>query len=57
MVVAGVTFDPQTFNPKANLLDLTTDLTLLAMVGIVNPAGSEAADAIAKCHSAHPGSP
>jgi len=52
MVVARRDFDPQTFDPKANLLDLTTDLTLLAMVGIVDPARTEAADAIAKCHSA-----
>jgi Ca2+-transporting ATPase len=52
MVVARRDFDPQTFDPKANLLDLTTDLTLMAMVGIVDPARSEAKDAIAKCHSA-----
>ena len=34
------------------MLDLETDLTLLAMVGIVDPPRTEAADAIAKCHSA-----
>ena len=52
MVVARRDFDPQTFDPKANMLDLMTDLTLLAMVGIVDPPRTEAKDAIAKCHSA-----
>ena len=52
MVVARRDFDPQTFDPKANLLDQMTDLTLLAMVGIVDPPRPEARDAIAKCHSA-----
>ena len=52
MVVARRDFDPQTFDPKVNLLDLVTDLTLLAMVGIVDPPRTEAKDAIAKCHSA-----
>ena len=52
MVVARRDFDPATFDPKAKLLDLVTDLTLLAMVGIVDPPRAEAKDAIAKCHSA-----
>ena len=52
MVVARRDFDPQTFDPKVNLLDLVTDLTILAMVGIVDPPRTEAKDAIAKCHSA-----
>ncbi len=52
MVVARRDFDPQTFDPKAKLIDLMTDLTLLAMVGIVDPPRAEARDAIAKCHSA-----
>ncbi|OGO28275.1 MAG: ATPase [Chloroflexi bacterium RBG_16_52_11] len=52
MVVARRDFDPQTFDPKAKLLDLVTDLTLLAMVGIVDPPRTEAKEAIAKCHSA-----
>ncbi len=52
MVVARKDFDPQTFDPKAKLLDLINDLTLLAMVGIVDPPRAEAKDAIAKCHSA-----
>ncbi len=56
MVVARRDFDPATFNPKGKLLDLVQDLTLLAMVGIVDPPRAEAKDAIAKCHSAeHPG--
>ena len=52
MVVARKDFDPQTFDPKAKLIDLMNDLTLLAMVGIVDPPRNEAKDAIAKCHSA-----
>jgi Ca2+-transporting ATPase len=52
MIVARRDFDPQTFDPKAKLLDLIHDLTLLAMVGIVDPPRAEAKVAIAKCHSA-----
>ena len=52
MVVARRDFDPATFDPKGKLLDLMTDLTLLAMVGIVDPPRAEAKAAIAKCHSA-----
>jgi P-type Ca2+ transporter type 2C len=52
MVVARRDFDPGTFDPKAKLLDLMTDLTLLAMVGIVDPPRAEAKAAIAECHSA-----
>jgi Ca2+-transporting ATPase len=52
MVVARKDFDPQSFDPKAKLIDLMNDLTLLAMVGIVDPPRNEAKDAIAKCHSA-----
>jgi Ca2+-transporting ATPase len=52
MVVARRDFDPQTFDPKGKLIDLVTDLTFLAMVGIVDPPRAEAKDAIAKCHSA-----
>jgi Ca2+-transporting ATPase len=52
MVVARRDFDPGAFDPKAKLLDDVKDLTLLAMVGIVDPPRSEAKDAIAKCHSA-----
>jgi P-type Ca2+ transporter type 2C len=52
MVVARRDFDPQSFDPKAKLLDLMQDLTLLTMVGIVDPPRTEAQEAIAKCHSA-----
>ena len=52
MVVGRRDFDPQTFDPKAKLIDDMKDLTLLAMVGIVDPPRNEAKDAIAKCHSA-----
>jgi Ca2+-transporting ATPase len=52
MVVASRDFDPSTFNPSADLIALVTDLTLLAMVGIVDPPRPEAKLAIEKCHSA-----
>jgi len=52
MVVARRDFDPQTFDPTATLIDQVTDLTLLAMVGIVDPPRPEAREAIARCHSA-----
>ncbi|MFC2055846.1 cation-translocating P-type ATPase, partial [Chloroflexota bacterium] len=45
-------FDPATFDPNADLLNDINDLTLLAMVGIVDPPRAEARDAIAECHSA-----
>ncbi len=52
MVVARRDFDPGTFDPKANLIDQVNDLTIMAMVGIVDPPRAEARDAIAECHSA-----
>ena len=52
MVVARRDFDPQTFDPEGNLIDQVKDLTLLAMVGIVDPPRPEAKTAIAQCHSA-----
>jgi Ca2+-transporting ATPase len=52
MVVARRDFDKASFDPKGKLIDLVKDLTLLAMVGIVDPPRTEARDAIAKCHSA-----
>ena len=46
-------FDPATFDPNAaDLLPLVSDLTLLALVGIVDPPRSEAKDAIAMAHAA-----
>jgi Ca2+-transporting ATPase len=52
LVVAQRDFDPQTFDPKANLIDSVNDLTLMAMIGIVDPPRAEARDAITKCHNA-----
>lgn len=52
MVVAYKDFDPQTFDPKGKLIELVNGLTLMTMVGIVDPPRAEAKDAIAKCHSA-----
>jgi P-type Ca2+ transporter type 2C len=52
MVVARRDFDPRSFDANANLIDQVIDLTLLAMIGIVDPPRAEAKDAIAKCHSA-----
>jgi P-type Ca2+ transporter type 2C len=52
MVVAQRDFDPKSFNPDGDLLGLVTDLTLLAMVGIVDPPRSEAKAAIAECRGA-----
>lgn len=45
-------FDPTTFDPNADLLNEVKELTLLAMVGIVDPPRAEARDAITECHSA-----
>jgi Ca2+-transporting ATPase len=52
MVVAQRDFDPATFRADVDLLPSVTDLTLLAMVGIVDPPRPEAKAAIAECHSA-----
>jgi P-type Ca2+ transporter type 2C len=52
MVVAQREFEPASFDPSGDLLGLVQDLTLLAMVGIVDPPRAEARDAIARCKSA-----
>ena len=52
MVVAGRDLDPATFDPEADLLQEVNDLTLLGMVGIVDPPRPEAKAAIAECASA-----
>jgi P-type Ca2+ transporter type 2C len=52
MVVAQREFDPTTFDPSADLISLVQDLTLLAMVGIVDPPRAEAKAAIAECADA-----
>jgi Ca2+-transporting ATPase len=48
MAVARRDFDPATFDPGADLLALMHDLTLLAIVGIVDPPRPEARAAIAE---------
>src|SRR4029450_5020995 len=45
-------FDPATFDPNADLLALVEDVTLLALVGIVDPPRTQAKDAIAMATSA-----
>jgi Ca2+-transporting ATPase len=52
MVVARRDFDPDTFDPTGDLIGLVNELTLLAMVGIVDPPRPEAKAAIARCKSA-----
>ena len=52
MVVAQRDFDRATWDPGVRLFDLVDDLTLLAMVGIVDPPRAEARTAIAECRSA-----
>jgi Ca2+-transporting ATPase len=52
MVVARRDFDPETFSGGADLIGRVKDLTVLAMVGIVDPPRAEAKSAIAKCKSA-----
>jgi len=52
MVVAQRDLDPATVDRNGELLGLVQDLTLLAMVGIVDPPRPEARDAIAECRSA-----
>jgi P-type Ca2+ transporter type 2C len=45
-------FDPAAFNPDGDLLAALDGLTLLALVGIVDPARPQARAAIAKAHAA-----
>jgi Ca2+-transporting ATPase len=52
MVVARRDFDADGFDPAADLISDMHDLTIIAMVGIVDPPRAEAKAAIAKCHSA-----
>ncbi len=52
LAIARRDFDRDTFDPHGDALALVTDLELLALVGIVDPARREAKDAIALCHDA-----
>jgi Ca2+-transporting ATPase len=52
MATARRDLDPATFDPNADLLALVDDLTLLALVGIVDPPRSEAKAAIATAKQA-----
>jgi len=52
MVVAQRDFDADGFDPSGDLIALVNGLTLLAMVGIVDPPRAEAKAAIAECKSA-----
>jgi Ca2+-transporting ATPase len=52
MVVARRDFAPQDFTGGQDLIGLVRDLTLLAMVGIVDPPRPEAKAAIAECKDA-----
>jgi Ca2+-transporting ATPase len=45
-------FDPSGFDPNADLLPLIEGLTLLSLVGIVDPPRPQAKAAIAEAHSA-----
>ena len=45
-------FDPDTFDPSADLLPLLDGLTVLALVGIVDPPRPQARTAIAEAHAA-----
>ena len=52
MVVAQRDFEPGTVQPGGDLIELVQELTLLAMVGIVDPPRPEARTAIAECRDA-----
>jgi Ca2+-transporting ATPase len=52
MAVARRDFDPASFDPSGDLLSQVRDLTMLALVGIVDPPRPEAKASIAKARSA-----
>jgi Ca2+-transporting ATPase len=52
LATARKDFDPKTFDANADLLPLVQDLTLLSLVGILDPPRSQAKAAIAKAKSA-----
>jgi len=52
MAVARRDFEPASFDPSADLLSQVCDLTMLALVGIVDPPRPEVKASIVKAHSA-----
>jgi P-type Ca2+ transporter type 2C len=52
LAVASRDIEPSSFDPGGDLLATVQDLTLLALVGIVDPPRKEARDAIALCKAA-----
>jgi P-type Ca2+ transporter type 2C len=52
MAVARRDFDPASFDPSSDLLSQVRDLTMLALVGIVDPPRPEVKASIAKARSA-----
>jgi P-type Ca2+ transporter type 2C len=52
MATARQDFDPATFDPGADLLGQLNRLTLLALIGIMDPPRSEAAESIARAKAA-----
>ena len=52
LATARKDFDPATFDPNADLLPLVDGLTVLALVGIVDPPRTQAKDAIATAKAA-----
>jgi Ca2+-transporting ATPase len=52
LAVASRDIDPNKFDPSSALLDEVKDLTMLALVAIVDPPRKEAGDAIARCKEA-----
>jgi P-type Ca2+ transporter type 2C len=52
LAVASRDIDATAFDPNGTLLDEVQNLTLLALVGIVDPPRKEARDAIAQCKEA-----
>ena len=52
LATARKDFDPATFDPGADLLPLVDELTLLALVGIVDPPRPQAKSAIAEAKAA-----
>jgi Ca2+-transporting ATPase len=52
MAVARRDLDPATFDPSGDLLSLVTDLTMLALIGIIDPPRPEVKVAISKAKAA-----